>query len=60
MDLAVKYLNGETDTIKAAEYRVEGDWLNFYGEDGKAVAAIRADKVLSITRASDHPIGGFA
>jgi hypothetical protein len=56
MHPVVKYLNGKPDTVKAAEYRGEGDWLNFYDEAGKAVGTIRADKVLSIPRADDKPI----
>jgi hypothetical protein len=56
IDHLVKYLDDETQIVHAAEYRIEGDWLHFYDEDGKAVAAIRGDKVMSITRAEDNPI----
>jgi hypothetical protein len=53
MNLKIKYLNGESDIITAAEHQMNGDWISFVDEDNQIAATIRADKVLSITRAKD-------
>lgn len=46
----VDFTDGRQDTVKAATYRVDGDWINFLDKDYEQILSVRGFNVAKVER----------